>query len=78
MSDNGAGISEGVLPHLFDGSYAAQDGTVRDDSRNMGIGLSVCQSIVAAHGGGMSARNNPSGGATLSFWLPKRGGTEPL
>lgn len=77
VSDNGAGISEGVLPHLFDGSYAAQDGTARDDSRNMGIGLSVCQSIVAAHGGGMSARNNPSGGATLSFWLPKRGGTEP-
>ena len=77
VSDNGAGIAEGVLPNLFDGSYAAQDGTARDDSRNMGIGLSVCQSIVAAHGGGMSARNNPSGGATLSFWLPKRGGTEP-
>ena len=77
VSDNGAGIAEGVLPHLFDGSYAAQDSTARDDSRNMGIGLSVCQSIVAAHGGGMSARNNPSGGATLSFWLPKRGGTEP-
>ena len=77
VSDNGAGIAEGVLPHLFDGSYAAQAGTARDDSRNMGIGLSVCQSIVAAHGGGMSARNNPSGGATLSFWLPKRGGTEP-
>ena len=77
VSDNGAGIAEGVLPHLFDGSSAAQDGTARDDSRNMGIGLSVCQSIVAAHGGGMSARNNPSGGATLSFWLPKRGGTEP-
>ena len=77
VSDNGAGIAEGVLPHLFDGSYAAQDGTARDDSRNMGIGLSVCAAIVAAHGGGMSARNNPSGGATLSFWLPKRGGTEP-
>lgn len=42
VSDNGAGISEGILPHLFDGSYAAQDGTARDDSRNMGIGLSVC------------------------------------
>ena len=27
VSDNGAGISEGILPHLFDGSYAAQDGT---------------------------------------------------
>ncbi len=70
VSDNGAGIGTNVLPHLFDGSLLAKEGSTRDGSRNMGIGLSVCRSIVSAHGGGMSARNNPGGGASVSFWLP--------
>lgn len=69
VSDNGAGIAEEVLPHLFDGSLLSKDG-VMDGNRNMGIGLSVCRSIVAAHGGGMTAHNDPGGGAIISFWLP--------
>ena len=36
----------------------------------MGIGLSVCYSIVRAHGGEIHAVNNPSGGATFYFLLP--------
>ena len=36
----------------------------------MGIGLSVCMSIVQAHGGSMQAANRPLGGALFSFTLP--------
>ena len=70
VSDNGAGIDPGILPHLFDGSGLVKENALKDGNRNMGIGLSVCRSIVAAHGGGMSAHNNASGGATVGFWLP--------
>lgn len=66
VMDDGAGISAAALPHLFDGSLAAHS----DSSRNMGIGLSVCQSIIRAHGGGIRGYNNPEGGACIEFWLP--------
>ena len=41
-----------------------------DGRRNMGIGLSVCMSIVQAHGGTMQAENREIGGALFSFTLP--------
>lgn len=36
----------------------------------MGIGLSVCMSIVKAHKGHMTAENRTAGGARVAFWLP--------
>ena len=38
----------------------------------MGIGLSACMSVIAAHGGDMRAENLPEGGARVSFTLPLR------
>lgn len=68
VSDDGAGIPEGAFPHLFDGQLSGRSG----DHRNMGIGLSVCQSIIHAHGGRIAAKNNPAGGALFEFWLPAK------
>ena len=41
-----------------------------DDRRSMGIGLSVCQSIIRAHGGEMSVGKSRHGGAAFRFELP--------
>lgn len=68
--DDGAGIPAGVLPHLFDGYLTRADNPVSDGKRNMGIGLSVCMSIVRAHGGSLRAENRQTGGAALRFTLP--------
>ena len=70
VADDGVGIAGSALPHLFDGQCAGRNSAPQDASRNMGIGLSVCRSIVEAHGGRMTAENNADGGAAVSFWLP--------
>ena len=69
VSDDGCGIPANLFPHLFDG-YASTFKENTDDTRSMGIGLSVCQSIVQAHQGQISAHNNEKGGASFEFWLP--------
>ena len=51
------------LERLFDSFFSTkQDG--------VGIGLAICQSIIAAHGGTISAQNRPEGGAAFRFTLP--------
>lgn len=68
VEDNGEGIRKELLPHLFD-EYGARNAREREN-RNMGIGLSVCSTIVKAHGGQMHAENPPGGGARFTFTLP--------
>ena len=65
ITDNGQGIAPEDLPRLFEGYFVHSD-----DSRNMGIGLSVCMSIIHAHGGEMTAENVPGAGARFTFTLP--------
>ena len=69
VSDNGEGISENELPSLFDG-YNSDKNRSADSSRGMGIGLSICKSIIKAHGGEIEAENKAEGGAAFRFSLP--------
>lgn len=69
VRDNGCGIDPSRLPKLFDGTMASA-GAQGDSKRNMGIGLSVCQTIIKAHGGAIEAENAPEGGAMFRFRLP--------
>lgn len=72
ISDDGCGIPADRLDSLFDGSWTSVVKTADSRRSNMGIGLSVCYSIIKAHGGAMAARNNAGGkGATFSFVLDK-------
>ena len=68
VEDDGCGISEDRMIHLFTGFL---DREVPADSArsNMGIGLSVCKTIIMAHGSELKAGNRPGGGATFSFAL---------
>ena len=70
--DHGTGIPPYDLPHIFEG-YLAGDKKDSDSMRGMGIGLSICQSIIKAHGGKMEAENKPEGGAVFRFMLPLEG-----
>ena len=68
LRDNGQGIDPRQLSSLFEGSIHKD--SVPDKSRGMGIGLSVCRTIIQAHGGEISACNLPEGGACFTFTLP--------
>ena len=76
VEDDGAGIDEAILPKLFEELFPHAQELGGDGRRNMGIGLSVCKSIVDAHGGTMRAENRPQGGARVSFTLPMKEETQ--
>lgn len=68
IRDHGKGIDESIIPTLFDGG-APVSGQCCDSHKGMGIGLSICKTIVNAHQGDLYARNH-SDGAEFIFTLP--------
>jgi len=68
VEDDGCGIPSERIDRLFTGLLDSEAPT--DTSRsNMGIGLSVCRTIIRAHGSDIRARNRSEGGAAFSFSL---------
>ena len=64
VKDNGSGFTEETGTRLFEPFFSTKPS-------GLGIGLSICRSIVENHGGQISAANNRSGaGATFEFTLP--------
>ncbi len=70
VTDNGCGIDKDKLETVFSGYSPEHDEVSDTRKRNVGIGLSVCATIVKAHGGIITAENSPGGGATFKFTLP--------
>ena len=68
VEDDGCGIPKERMSKLFTG-FSNQENFLETGRSNMGIGLSVCRTIVKAHGGDIWAENLPGGGARFSFWL---------
>ena len=62
--DDGAGIGEKDLPHLFERCYKGPGG-------NFGLGLSIAQTAARAMGGTLAAANRPEGGAAFTLTLPR-------
>ncbi|MEA4898619.1 MAG: sensor histidine kinase KdpD [Christensenellaceae bacterium] len=67
--DHGKGIADEDFPYLFT-SYVPNGVKSPDSSRGMGIGLSICMTIVKAHNGQMEAENRKEGGAVFRLTLP--------
>ncbi len=66
--DYGKGIPPERLHTLFDGNpYGAEESA--DSKRGMGIGLSICKTIIHVHGGSITASNHKNG-AVFTFLLP--------
>jgi PAS domain S-box-containing protein len=63
VTDFGTGIDENSIERLFEAFYTTKP-------EGLGMGLSISQTIVNAHGGSIRASNNPEGGATFAFTLP--------
>lgn len=68
VEDDGCGIPPERLERLFTGLLDSESPTDAGRS-NMGIGLSVCSTIIKAHGSDIRAENRPDGGARFSFAL---------
>ena len=69
VSDDGPGIPDGQKPHVFDMFYSGAN-KVADSRRSLGLGLSLCKSIVTAHGGSIFVSDNQPKGTVFTFTLP--------
>lgn len=69
IRDNGCGIREDKLDRIFTGYDVSDDSPADNRKRNSGIGLSVCATIIRAHGAEISAENARNGGAIFRFAL---------
>ena len=68
VRDYGKGIDPEQLPYIFEGQRSS--GKNSDHHKGIGIGLSICKTIIEAHGGKLTAVNHKHG-AEFIFTLPK-------
>lgn len=69
IADDGPGIPDDVKPHIFDMFYSGAN-KVADSRRSLGLGLSLCKSIVTVHGGTLTVKDNQPQGTIFTFTLP--------
>jgi PAS domain S-box-containing protein len=63
FEDSGPGIPEEILPHIFEPLFSTK-------GEGLGLGLFICHTIVAEHGGCIEVDSQPGQGTTFSVWLP--------
>ncbi|MFU8786349.1 MAG: sensor histidine kinase, partial [Candidatus Izemoplasmataceae bacterium] len=66
VEDDGTGVSALDKPHIFEMFYTNK----HDGARGIGLGLSICKSIIEAHNGTISVSDSQYNGAKFSFTLP--------
>jgi two-component system, LuxR family, sensor histidine kinase DctS len=63
--DRGRGVPPEVVPQLFNAFFTTK-------SEGMGLGLSLCRTVIEQHGGQLQYRERPAGGSIFTFDLPRR------
>ncbi|NUR57852.1 MAG: HAMP domain-containing histidine kinase [Catenulispora sp.] len=74
VSDEGPGIADADLPHVFERFYRSPEARTMPGS---GLGLAIVRQAAENHGGRVAAARAPSGGALLGLWLPGRSTEAP-
>jgi signal transduction histidine kinase len=64
ITDTGMGIAADVLPQIFRPFFTTKA------KEGMGLGLSICESIIRAHGGRITVNSRMGRGAAFSLFLP--------
>ena len=70
VADTGPGLAEEVRAKLFQPFISTK-------SDGMGVGLSICRTIIEAHGGRIWATDNPGGGTVFHLTVPRDDGAAP-
>ncbi len=69
--DNGPGIPDDIKPHIFEMFYTGNK-KIADGRRGVGLGLSLCKSIIEAHNGTITLTDNNPTGCCFEFSLPAK------
>ncbi|MFD0682208.1 MULTISPECIES: ATP-binding protein [unclassified Paenibacillus] len=69
IEDNGIGIAENHLDHIFDRFYRV-DVSASRQTGGTGLGLAICKGIMEAHGGRIQVRSTPGAGSTFIISIP--------
>jgi two-component system OmpR family sensor kinase len=70
VKDNGVGISEEHIPHLFERFYRSDSSRTRRYG-GAGLGLAITQSLVELHGGSIRVESKVGEGSTFIVWIPQ-------
>ena len=69
IADDGPGIPDDAKERIFDMFYSGAN-KVADSRRSLGLGLSLCKSIITVHGGRITVEDNKPHGTIFTFTLP--------
>ncbi len=67
ITDQGTGISEEILSKIFDPYFSTRQ---RGDQKGMGLGLTICHSVIQKHGGAITVSSKSGEGTTFHIYLP--------
>jgi signal transduction histidine kinase len=68
VTDNGIGISEDQIPHVFERFYRAEEAR---SPEGLGLGLSIARQIAEDHRGSIEVRSKPGEGSTFIIRIPR-------
>ena len=76
VTDDGTGIADEHLPHLFDRFYRAEQSRSRSTGGS-GLGLAITKHLAEAHGGRITVTSQLGSGSTFTIWLPRQAPRTP-
>ena len=70
IADSGVGIPQDELPFIFEPFYRVDKSRTKDTG-GYGLGLSMCKTIMEAHGGRIQIDSTPNVGTTVTLFFPE-------